>query len=175
MRGMESVMSRGQGERDEAVHLLAAAAKAISAIRYCWLATAADGGFINTRPMGRTPRDPDEDEWMIRFVTDGRSHKVKEIGRVDEVAITFQDDTDDAYVTLSGRAAIRRDAAADHRHWRSAYNVYFPGEGELRHAAFIEIRVDRMDLWIRGVTPEPFGSRGTRLHRDAAGLWRLAA
>jgi hypothetical protein len=29
-----------------------------------------------------------------------------------------------------------------------------------------------MELWIRGVTPEPFGLRATVLERDAGG-WRL--
>jgi hypothetical protein len=30
-----------------------------------------------------------------------------------------------------------------------------------------------MELWIRGVTPEPFGMRPTTLERDAGGAWRL--
>jgi hypothetical protein len=31
-----------------------------------------------------------------------------------------------------------------------------------------------MELWIRGVTPEPFGLRPTILERDDGGGWRLA-
>jgi hypothetical protein len=32
-----------------------------------------------------------------------------------------------------------------------------------------------MELWIRGVTPEPFGLRATALERDADGGWRVVA
>jgi len=32
-----------------------------------------------------------------------------------------------------------------------------------------------MELWIRGVTPEPFGLRATVLQRDTGGGWRLTA
>jgi hypothetical protein len=37
----------------------------------------------------------------------------------------------------------------------------------------IEVEVARMELWIRGVTPEPFGPYPTILERDVEGAWRL--
>jgi hypothetical protein len=39
--------------------------------------------------------------------------------------------------------------------------------------AFLEIEAQRLELWIRGVTPEPFGLQTTTLERDGAGAWRL--
>lgn len=169
-------MSRGEGEPgDEAARFLTAAAKAITNIRYCWLATKVEAGRINARPMGRTPRDVDEDEWIIRFVTDGRSRKVSEILRAGDVAVIFQRDDDEAYLALTGSATLRTGASDDRRCWRESYNVYFPGEEDRRNAAFIEVQVDQMELWIRGVTPEPFGLRPTVLERDEAGRWRLIA
>jgi hypothetical protein len=33
--------------------------------------------------------------------------------------------------------------------------------------------VSRMALWIRGVTPEPFGLRPTLLERETGQEWRL--
>jgi hypothetical protein len=50
--------------------LLGAAAETIGKVRYCWLLTAAGEGDIRPRPMGRVPRDADEDEWTLRFMTD---------------------------------------------------------------------------------------------------------
>jgi general stress protein 26 len=105
-------------------------------------------------------------------VTDARSRKVAEIGREGRVAVIVQHDAEDAYLSLGGEAVTLPRACDDARHWREAYRVYFPGEGEEKHAAFIEIRVDRMELWLRGVTPEPFGLRPTVLTRDASGSWR---
>jgi general stress protein 26 len=152
--------------------LLAAAAKAVAGINYCWLATPDRFGLISARPMGRLPPVAGDDEWLIRFVTDDRSRKISEIRGGGEVTLIFQRETDDTYISLFGGPTIRPDASADRRLWRGAYAAYFPGEGELAHATFLEIRVERMELWIRGVTPEPFGVRSTMLDRDAEGIWR---
>ena len=167
-------MSQAQdGHDDEVRQLLAGAARAIASVRWCWLATTPEIGLINARPMGQTPRIFDEDEWTVRFVTDGRSRKASEIWRAGKAAVIFQRETDDAYVALTGSAALHVGAAQDARRWREAYEVYFPGEGERANAAFIEIRGERLELWIRGVTPEPFGIRPTRLERGATSAWRL--
>ena len=165
-------MSQAQDEQGgDVARLLAGAARAIASVRYCWLATMSEGGLVSARPMGRTPSDLDEDEWTIRFVTDGRSRKASEIWRVDKVAVIFQREADDAYIALIGAARLRMGASEDRRHWRDAYEVYFPTAEARANAAFIEINVERMDLWIRGVTPEPFGLRPTKLERGSTG-WR---
>ena len=57
----------------------------------------------------------------------------------------------------------------------SVKNGYFPDEEERANAAFVEVNVERMELWIRGVTPEPFGLHTTILERDATAAWRLRA
>jgi len=58
--------------------------------------------------------------------------------------------------------------------WKSAYDVYFSTEQDRANASFVEIEVERMELWIRGVTPEPFGLFPTILERAASSGWRLA-
>jgi general stress protein 26 len=152
--------------------LLEGAAKAMRSARYCWLATAAEAGAPHVRPMGRVLNDPGEDEWKIRFLTDGRSRKARDMRRASEVTILFQHDPDLAFVTLIGRAALHEDASETWRRWKSAYDLYFPSETDRASAIFVEVEVERMELWIRGVTPEPFGLRATVLERDAGG-WRL--
>jgi general stress protein 26 len=156
----------------EVSRLLAGAAEAIASVRYCWLVTDAEAG-LGARPMGRLPHDLDEDNWLIRFITDGRSRKASDIRRAGKVAVIFQREADDAYVSLIGAAALRGDASTDRRRWKDAYNAYFPTEQDRANAAFIEIDIERMELWIRGVTPEPFGLRPAVLERGAGGAWRL--
>ena len=152
--------------------LIAGAAKTMRSARYCWLATASESSTPHVRPMGRLLNDPGEDEWRIRFLTDGRSHKAADMRRESEVTILFQHDPDLAFVTLIGKAALHENASETRSRWKAAYDVYFPSETDRANAIFVEIEVERMELWIRGVTPEPFGLRATVLERDAGG-WRL--
>jgi general stress protein 26 len=169
-------MSRTEIERDrvEVSRLLAGAIKAIAGVRYCWLATEGGAGGPNVmRPMGRLPPEPGDNAWTIRFVTDGRSRKASDIRRGGKVALIFQHDADDAYVVLTGVAALQESASEVRRRWKDAYNRYFPTEADRAAAAFIEVEAERIELWIRGVTPEPFGLHATTLERDGAGQWRL--
>ena len=170
-------MSQASEQRDDVdvSRLLAGAAKTIGSVRNCWLATASEAGIANFRPMGRLARDGDDDGWKIRLLADGRSRKASDMRRESEVAIVYQNDPDDAFVTLVGRATLRERAAEDRKRWKAAYNVYFSSEQDRENAVFVEIDVERMELWIRGVTPEPFGLRATVLERDAGRGWRVTA
>jgi general stress protein 26 len=163
-------------DRPDAVavsRLLDGAAKTIRNVRYCWLATAAPDGLANLRPMGRLLHDADEDEWTIRFITDGRSRKAAEMRRAGRVAIIFQHDPDDAFVTLIGKATLCEGQAEVRARWRTAYNAYFPSAADRANAVFVKVEVERMELWVRGVTPEPFGLRATVLEREAGHDWRV--
>ena len=152
--------------------LLEGAARTMRSAPYCWLATASETGAPHIRPMGRVLNDAGEDEWRIRFLTDGRSRKARDMRRPKEVTILVQHDPDLAFVSLIGRAELHENASETRSRWKSAYDVYFPSETDRRNAIFVEVEVARMELWIRGVTPEPFGLRATVLERDASG-WRL--
>jgi general stress protein 26 len=167
-------MSQAKGERNdvEIGRLLAGAAKTIAGVRYCWLVTDAASGIANARPMGRLPSD--ENDWTIRFVTGGRSRKASDIRRAGEVGLIFQRDQDDAFVVLTGKATLIERASDVDRLWKAAYDAYFPNATERANAAFVEVDVARMELWIRGVTPEPFGLLPSVLERDAGSAWRLS-
>ena len=167
-------MSRAEDERDdvEVSRLLTAAAKAIARVRYCWLVTEAETGGVNARPMGRVLPGPDENDWNVRFVTDRRSRKASDIRRAGNVVLTFQYDPDDAFVALIGRAATLIERASEvGRLWKDTYDSYVPSEADRANAAFVEVNVERMELWIRGVTQ---GSHATKLERDPGGTWRLS-
>ena len=167
--------ARDKPDAVEVDRLLAGAAKTVASARYCWLATAAEAGAPSIRPMGRIMPDAGEDEWKIRLLTDGRSRKARDMHRANEVTIVFQHEPDLAYVTLTGRAALHDSQAEVRERWKEAYNVYFPSETDRANAIFVEVDVERMELWIRGVTPEPFGLQATVLERDAGGGWRVIA
>ena len=166
-------MSQAEVGRNDVSLLLAGAAKAIAGVRYCWLVTEAETGGANARPMGRVLPETDQSDWTIRFITDGRSRKASDIRRTGKVALIFQHDADDAFAVLIGRATVLESASEVRRLWKDAFNAYFSDEADRTNATFVQVNVERMELWIRGVTPEPFGLRPTVLARDAGGIWRL--
>lgn len=153
--------------------LLAGAADAITAVRFCWLLTAA-GASWHARPMGRLQQDLAADDWRIRFVANGRSRKVPEVHGSDRVTTIFQQG-DDAFVALTGVPSVHQDPAAAQRLLKKSFDLYFPTEADRADAVVIEIDTRELDLWIRGVTPEPFGLHPSRLERGAAGTWRLTS
>jgi general stress protein 26 len=157
----------------EASRLLAGAAKVIGSVRYCWLVTRSEAGGIGARPMGHVLPGPEQNDWNIRFVTDGRSRKASDIRRAGSVELIFQNDRDEAFAAFAGRAALIDDPSDIARLWKDAYDPYFPSEADRANATFIEVCVDRMELWIRGVTPEPFGLQPTIVVRSAGGRWCL--
>ena len=160
-------------EADTGVNaLLAGAAKTIRTVRYCWLVTKTASSF-NARPMGRIFAEKGEDDWIVRFVTDGRSRKAHELCGQQETGLIFQSDPEEAYVALFGKARLLERAADVARFWKKHYEVYFPTPADRAAAAFIEVDVARMELWIRGVTPEPFGHGRTLLQREPDGAWRF--
>lgn len=152
--------------------LLAGAAEAITAVRSCWLVTAAADGSWHARPMGRLKRDIAADDWRIRFVADGRSRKAREIHGAASATVILQQG-DDAFVALAGVPSLRRDVSEAQLLLQKSFDVYFPTEHDRANAAVVEIDIREMELWIRGITPEPFGLHPTRLEREAGRAWRL--
>ena len=172
--GMRAMRRSGEASSDrEAARFLASAAKVVSSARYCWLVTRSQNGGANARPMGRIRPNADEKDWIIRFVTDGRSRKVLEMRGSGRAELIFQNDGDDAFALLSGAARLLEGHSAFRRHWRDAYGTYFPGQADRENATFVEVTAQRMDLWIRGVTPEPFGLRPIILERSETGRWHV--
>jgi general stress protein 26 len=166
-------MSPAQDARNdvEVSQLLAGAANVIAGVRYCWLITEAAAGGVCARPMGRLLPAPDENDWTIRFVTDGRSRKAGEIRRAGKVGLIFQHDPD-AFVALTGRATLLERDSEVRRLWKDGFDSWFRTAADRANAAFVEVDVERMELWIRGVTPEPFGALPTTLERGEGGAWR---
>ena len=162
-------------EADEVERLLAAAAGRIARTRFCWLIAGAGEGGVRPRPMGRLPRDAGDDAWTLRFITDGASPKAAALRRGGEVSVIFQNDADDAFAAVAGKASLIEDKAEIVRRWSAAYDVYFPEGPQRSSAIFVAIDATRVELWIRGVTPEPFGMRTTIVERDAERRWRLIA
>ena len=162
----------GKGDTIEVGRLVERAAATVAKASFCWLATVDASSAPRLRPMGRLPPEPGDDAWTLRFVTDGRSLKAANIRRAGRADLVFHREAEDAFVALAGAARLDEDQAEVRRRWKRAYDPFFPSEADKARAVFLTVEADRLDLWIKGVTPEPFGLKTTTLTRDAAG-WRL--
>jgi general stress protein 26 len=155
----------------EVSQLLTAASNVLAGARASWLITAGEDGAVNVRPMGGL-RAVRPGSWKMLYLADARSRKAADIRRGGHSTVVVQHG-DDAFVRVAGLAALLEEASEVRNHWISGYDRYFPTEQDRANAVLIELDVKRMDLWIRGVTPEPFGLRSTRLAQDADGAWQI--
>jgi general stress protein 26 len=152
--------------------LIEGAENVITSAQHCWLMTISQRGRVNARPMGRVVPSPGQTDWTLCFLSDARSKKVLDIRSAMDVRLTF-DREDDAFVSLAGRAKIVADAATVERRWQADYDRIFPTDADKTNAVFIDIQADELRLWIRGLTPEPFGVRSMMLRRLHGGDWHL--
>jgi general stress protein 26 len=100
------------------------------------------------------------------------SRKALEIGRAGRLTVVFQHDADDSYVTLIGRSEIITDRAVIRPRWQKDWNLFFADGAEDENAVLVRTEAMRLELWVRGVTAEPFGARTTILERDESREWR---
>jgi general stress protein 26 len=152
--------------------LLDAADYVIAHAPHCWLTTLAQGGGVHARPMGRAVSPPSQTAWNLYFLADSRSSKVRDIRFSRQVRLAFELDGD-SFVTLAGEAELVRESAVMARRWLPAYDSIFSTAEQKADAVFIDICTNELRLWIRGLTPDPFGTRSLTLRRSAGGPWQL--
>jgi len=87
----------------------------------------------------------------------------------------YQHHPDRAYVALIGRAVLIEDRYEIRRRWLEKWRLFFPGGPDDPDTIFVRMNVDRIELCVRGVTPEPFGSRPSVLERGDDRSWKVAS
>src|SRR3954469_1087510 len=86
----------------------------IEKVGVCMLTTQFSGG-LRARPLEARP---DRDAGLIFFVTDIHSAKEGEIEAAPDVGLAFIDSGDNAYLSITGRARVIRDAGQTKAAWR---------------------------------------------------------
>src|SRR6202161_4093424 len=95
----------------------------IERVGVCMLTTHFPGGF-RARPV--EPR-LDRTAGPIGGVTDLRSEKEHEIETEHDVGLTFVDTKENAYLSITARAEVRRDHAKAAEIWCDAANLWWQG------------------------------------------------
>jgi len=149
--------------------MLDGATAVIRQARFCWLVTENYDSNPAARPMGHMLGA--DEHLHVRFITDSRSRKAEELWNNGCVQLLFSRESADAFVILAGDAVLVTDREGTAARWKTSYGQYFPTAEDCLYAAFIEVRPRVLKLWIRGVTPEPFGVRPTVLTRRQGSEW----
>ena len=155
------------------LQFLAAARETIAAVPVCWLATRSMDGGTNARAVSSSAGPPGSDEWTRRFLVRKSSRKVAEMRAAPMVTLAFQHPSGDRYIALGGRAAIIEDVREMRTIWPSNLDAHFPPGFADANMIVIQVEVDRIEIHVRGLTPEPFGAGRTLLEREPAGSWRF--
>src|SRR5690348_14841763 len=80
-------------------------------------------GGLRARPLDARP---DREAGAIFFIADRRGLKDDEIEADPNVGFTLIDSADKAYLSITGRATVLRDAALAARYWKKADDVWWP-------------------------------------------------
>lgn len=157
----------------EIAQFLDAARAMIGEVSICWLATRSLQGGTNARAVNTSPGPPGSDEWTRRILVRKSSRKVTEIRAAPLVTLAYQHASGDRYIALIGPATIVEDIAEMRSLWPGDLDKHFPPGFADANMIVIRVDVDRIEVHVRGLTPEPFGAGRTLLERQSTGDWRF--
>lgn len=101
-------------------------------------------GGLRARPLEARP---DRDAGLILFVTDVRGLKDDEIAACPDVCFTVIDDDDKAYLSITGRAEVVRDAVLAAKIWKRTDDVWWPKGADDRNVRVLRIVPSLAELW----------------------------
>ncbi len=136
-----------RGERDEAIEKLN---KLIKKVRFAMLTTVEEDGSLRSRPMAAHELDPDGNLW---FFTQLNVPKVHEVRHDQHVNVTFSDEEEYRWFSLSGRAEIVRDRARIEELWKPFLKTWFPNGKDDPELALLKVNVDRAEYWDEKSSP----------------------
>jgi general stress protein 26 len=114
----------------------------IEKVGVCMLTTHSGEGF-RARPVEARP---DRKAGLIWFVTDLRSGKEHEIEAEHDVGLVFIDAKENAYLSITARAAIRRDHAKAAAIWKSTDNMWWKGPDD-PNVCVLRVEPLTAELW----------------------------
>jgi general stress protein 26 len=114
----------------------------IENVGVCMLTTRFGGG-LRARPLEARP---DHGAGLIRFVTDVRGAKDDEVAAAPEVCLVFIDGKQKAYLSISGRAAVRHDPALARAIWKKTDEVWWSGPDDA-NVRVLEVEPQTGELW----------------------------
>ena len=98
---------------------------------------------LRARPV--EPR-PERAAGLIWIITDRRSAKEHEIEAEHDIGLTFVDKAENAYLSLTARAEVRRDPAKAAAVWKAADNMWWHGPDD-PNVCVLRVSPVTAELW----------------------------
>ena len=117
----------------------------IEKIGVCMLTTQA-GDSLHARPVEARADASDKAAGVIYVVTDVRSPKADEIAAWPAVVLTFVDQSENAYLSVTGRAKVLRDVAKTRELWRTTDELWWSGYDD-PNVCLLRIDATTAELW----------------------------
>jgi general stress protein 26 len=153
--------------------VLSAAKEIINKQTYCFAITVAENQDANARLVQATKV---RDDWSVRFFTERRCRKFREIERSRRLTLAYQHDPDRAYATLVGHPKIIEDVETKTAMWGAESHKIHLGGPDDPNLVIVELVVERIEIYsgVRNIAPPPRGLSVAVLTRDSSG-WRYSA
>lgn len=103
-----------------------------------------DGDMPRARPMHLVQDEYDGKLW---FFTRRSAEKVLEAQLDSDVCLSFSDQEEGVYVSLSGKARLIRDQALIDKYWNPFVGAWFPEGKDDPDVALLEIKVELGEHW----------------------------
>jgi general stress protein 26 len=117
----------------------------IEKIGVCMLTTqSADS--LHARPVEARAEASDKAAGLIYVVTDVRSTKADEIAARPAVVLTFVDQGEKAYLSITGRAKVLRDVTKTRELWRKTDELWWSGYDD-PNVCLLRIEAMTAELW----------------------------
>src|SRR2546428_10580295 len=118
--------------------------KIIKNTRVAMLTTVASDGSLRSRPMVTPDADFDGALW---FFTRYNSPKSEEVQENQKVNVTYASPKNDRYVSVSGTAALVRDADKVKELWRGELKEWFPKGKKDPALALLKVTIEKAEYW----------------------------
>jgi len=103
-----------------------------------------DGDDLRARPMHIVQ---DEYDGTIWFFTQKSAEKISEVRDTHKVGLTFSDQNDGVYISLSGYAHLTQDKALIDKFWSPFTAAWFEGGKDSDEVALLEIKINKGEHW----------------------------
>jgi general stress protein 26 len=126
--------------REEVQHI----AELVDRAQISMLTTMTESGEHVSRPMALQEVEFDGDLWFFCY---DDSAKVRQMARHSEVNVSFANDKQSEWTSVSGRAEVVHDEAQAERLWSKPLQAWFPDGLETPGIALIKVHVDAAEYW----------------------------
>ncbi|MDB5261599.1 MAG: ral stress protein [Adhaeribacter sp.] len=124
-------------------------AEKIKDIKTAMLVTAESDGTLRARPM-QTLKFEGNYLW---FLTSSDSAKSQEIRNESHVNLTYAQESDKLYVSVSGIATISRDRQKIEELWSAPFKAWFPEGKEDPNIVVLRVEITQAEYWDTPTSP----------------------